>query len=136
LIWNGFRNIDESFAMPLFTIFRNLCMTPDSDPSRNPLLSIVAEMLNRCNKIGYLLIYFMKAGRRDSGEESTSAYSDLCRVMDESVDQRLVKDLRVCSIGNPPAVQGSLPMYSAWGNVGGNILHLIATLLKILFFHE
>ncbi len=81
--------------MPLFLIFKNLCLSPDSDRSRQPLLSIIAEMLSRCNKIGYLLLYFMKAGRRDSGDESSSAYSDLCQMIGESIDTQLCKDLRV-----------------------------------------
>jgi hypothetical protein len=89
------RSLDESFSLPLFLIFRNLCMTPDSDASRQPLLSLVAEMRQLRSNIAYLLLYFMKSGRRDTGDDDVAAYADLCQVMDQTVQDQLVLDLQV-----------------------------------------
>lgn len=36
------------FNQPLYVIFRNLCLTPDSDGTRQLLLSLIAEMCERC----------------------------------------------------------------------------------------
>ncbi|MFH4975146.1 hypothetical protein AB6A40_001855 [Gnathostoma spinigerum] len=90
--------LDEIFSRPIYVIFRNLCLTPDGDATRQPLLSIIAEMCEKCPCISYLLLFFLCSGRGDQSEMTTSAYSDLCRNLDISVDQQLVKDMEKCHV--------------------------------------
>lgn len=44
---SNFRVLEEMFNQPLYVIFRNLCLTPDSDATRQLLLSLIAEMCER-----------------------------------------------------------------------------------------
>jgi hypothetical protein len=56
-----FRNIEESIGRPLFVIFRNLVQMQDGNASSRPLLQVLVEMNTREQRIGYLMMYFLKA---------------------------------------------------------------------------
>ncbi|KAL3998528.1 hypothetical protein ACH3XW_15410 [Acanthocheilonema viteae] len=87
--------LEEMFNQPLYVIFRNLCLTPDSDATRQLLLSLIAEM---CSSISYLLLFFTSSNRRDQNDTAIAAYTDLCRLLDSSLIQQIVSDLQQCHI--------------------------------------
>lgn len=87
---------NDAFEHPFYLLFRHLCMTPEGDQSRRPMLHIIADMCDANDCIGYLLLYFIKDCRREeSADESVPAYTDLCNVMQVEVPQQLVDDLEV-----------------------------------------
>lgn len=67
-------SIEDSIGTPMFVMFRNLCQTPEDDPNRQPLLNILAEMSMHQNRLGYLLLYFLKASKVQ--ENRMSSYKD------------------------------------------------------------
>ncbi|CAG9534506.1 unnamed protein product [Cercopithifilaria johnstoni] len=90
--------LEEMFNQPLYVIFRNLCLTPDSDATRQLLLSLIAEMCERCSSISYLLLFFTSSNRRDQNDTAIAAYTDLCRLLDNPPIQQIVSDLQQCHI--------------------------------------
>jgi integrator complex subunit 3 len=53
--------MEDSLSKPFFVLFRNLCMTPEGDPSRSLLLTVLAEFARFQKRLGYHLLYFLKA---------------------------------------------------------------------------
>ncbi|RCN24481.1 hypothetical protein ANCCAN_29821, partial [Ancylostoma caninum] len=52
----------DSFAHPLFIIFRNLCYTPDTDATtRSLMVNMIATMRDYDNTVTYLMLFFIKA---------------------------------------------------------------------------
>lgn len=86
----------EVFSQPIYVLFRNLCFTPDGDATREPMLSIIAEMCLKCSSVSYLLLFFICSGRGDQSDCTTSAYTDLCRLLNRSPIQQIVSDLEQC----------------------------------------
>ncbi|VDN34128.1 unnamed protein product [Gongylonema pulchrum] len=82
----------------MYVIFRNLCLTPDGDAARQPLLSLIAEMCEKCSSISYLLLFFTSSNRRDQNDTAITAYTDLCRMLDISPIQQIVSDLEQCHL--------------------------------------
>lgn len=91
----------------IFFPLRNLCQTPEDDPNRQPLLNILAEMSMHQNRLGYLLLYFLKASK--APENRMSSYKDYVNTQgswapvtrhSESKDLAtyLLNDLKVCWI--------------------------------------
>ncbi|XP_042903927.1 integrator complex subunit 3 isoform X2 [Parasteatoda tepidariorum] len=98
-------SIEDSIGTPLFVMFRNLCQTPPEDPNRQPLLNILAEMSMHQNRLGYLLLYFLKASKIQESKMST--YKDYVNTQgswapvtrnSESKDLAtcLLNDLKMC----------------------------------------
>ncbi|KAG1669362.1 Integrator complex subunit 3 [Nymphon striatum] len=89
-------SIEDSIGAPLFVLFRNLCHTPEDDPSRQPLLLILSEMSIKQSKIGFLLLYFHKASNLNRNK--MSAYRDYCKMNDSRCDLStcLLNDLMLC----------------------------------------
>uniref|UniRef100_A0A0K0D8D0 Ufd2P_core domain-containing protein n=1 Tax=Angiostrongylus cantonensis TaxID=6313 RepID=A0A0K0D8D0_ANGCA len=51
----------DSFAHPLFIIFRNLCYTPDTDATtRSLMVNMIATMRDYDNTVTYLMLFFIK----------------------------------------------------------------------------
>ncbi|MCP9258020.1 hypothetical protein DINM_001184 [Dirofilaria immitis] len=89
----------EMFNQPLYVIFRNLCLTPDSDATRQLLLSLIAEMCERFVLIYIIfIIIFTSSNRRDQNDTAIAAYTDLCRLLDNPLIQQIVSDLQQCHI--------------------------------------
>lgn len=89
----------------LYIYNRNLCQTPEDDPNRQPLLNILAEMSMHQNRLGYLLLYFLKASKVQ--ENRMSSYKDYVNTQgswapvtrnSETKDlaTSLLSDLKVC----------------------------------------
>ncbi|GFY70429.1 integrator complex subunit 3 [Trichonephila inaurata madagascariensis] len=98
-------SIEDSIGTPLFVMFRNLCQTPEDDPNRQPLLNILAEMSMHQCRLGYLLLYYLKASK--SHENRMSSYKDYVNTLgswapvtrnSESKDlaTSLLNDLKMC----------------------------------------
>ncbi|GIY82793.1 hypothetical protein CDAR_608791 [Caerostris darwini] len=98
-------SIEDSIGTPLFVMFRNLCQTPDDDPNRQPLLNILAEMsLHQC-KLGYLLLYYLKASKAQENRMSTykdyvhtqGSWAPVTRNMEsKDLASSLLNDLKMC----------------------------------------
>ncbi|KAH7722317.1 Integrator complex subunit 3 [Aphelenchoides avenae] len=105
---------NDAFDNAFYTLFRNLCMTPEGDQTRRPLLHIIADMCETNDCVGYLLLYFIKDGRReDSAEEPVSAYMDLCNTMQVEVMQQVVEDLEHCVLDDHQLFAHLLPFLFA-----------------------
>ncbi|KHN82548.1 Integrator complex subunit 3 [Toxocara canis] len=90
--------LDQIFSDPLYVIFRSFCLLPDDDAMRQPMLSLICEMRERCSSVSYLLLFFIFSGRGNQGEIDTSAYKDLCRELGKPLMQQLVTDLDMCHL--------------------------------------
>lgn len=86
--------LEDSIGRPLFVMFRNLIQLPEDDPRRHPILSVLAEMLSHQPRVGYLLLYFLKACKLNDGK--SSAYSEFCQTLDKEVESCLLSDLKLC----------------------------------------
>lgn len=88
-------SIEDSIGAPLFVMFRNLCQMPEEDPSRQPILMLLAEMYTRQTKIGYHLLYYSKASKMNDVKMST--YRDFCKGLEgRDLEACLLHDLRLC----------------------------------------
>lgn len=89
----------EEFSIPIFAIFRHLCMTQEGDASRRPLLMIITDMREKCENIGFLFLYFIKVSFQTgttNNDSAIDAYSEFCKYMDKTIEEQLIEDLQVC----------------------------------------
>ncbi|RCN34118.1 hypothetical protein ANCCAN_20033 [Ancylostoma caninum] len=88
----------DSFAHPLFIIFRNLCYTPDTDATtRSLMVNMIATMRDYDNTVTYLMLFFIKANNGLSNE-CISCYRDVARARDEETETLITADLQQCAI--------------------------------------
>lgn len=88
----------DSFAHPLFIIFRNLCYTPETDTTtRSLMVNMIATMREHDNTITYLMLYFIKANDGLSSE-CISCYRDVARARDEEIETLISADLQQCAV--------------------------------------
>ncbi|KAK6726857.1 hypothetical protein RB195_004889 [Necator americanus] len=88
----------DSFAHPLFIIFRNLCYTPDTDATtRSLMVNMIATMRDYDNTVTYLMLFFIKANDGLSSE-CISCYRDVARARDEEIETLLTADLQQCAV--------------------------------------
>lgn len=98
-------SIEDSIGTPLFVMFRNLCQTPEDDPNRQPLLNILAEISIHQHRLGYLLLYFLKANK--SQDNKMSVYKDYVNTQGswapvtrnsetKDLNTGLLSDLKMC----------------------------------------
>ncbi|PSN45263.1 Integrator complex subunit 3 [Blattella germanica] len=86
--------LEDSIGRPLFVMFRNVVQLPEDDPRRHPILSVLTEMSSHQPRVGYLLLYFLKACKLNDGK--SSAYSDFCQTLDKELESCLLSDLKLC----------------------------------------
>ncbi|XP_069697263.1 integrator complex subunit 3 isoform X2 [Periplaneta americana] len=86
--------LEDSIGRPLFVMFRNVVQLPEDDSRRHPIFSVLAEMSSHQPRVGYLLLYFLKACKLNDGK--LSAYSDFCQALDKEVESCLLSDLKLC----------------------------------------
>ncbi|XP_021933684.1 integrator complex subunit 3 isoform X2 [Zootermopsis nevadensis] len=86
--------LEDSIGRPLFVMFRNVVQLPEDDLRRHPILSVLAEMSSHQPRVGYLLLYFLKACKLNDGK--SSAYSEFCQVLDKELESCLLSDLKLC----------------------------------------
>jgi len=91
-------SIEDSIGQPLFVIFRSLCEISDIDPSRQPVLSVLAEMYALQPRLGYYLLYYLRCYTQLDSKSKANLYKDLCEAIDDnnSLDICLVNDMRQC----------------------------------------
>ncbi|XP_003366644.1 putative integrator complex subunit 3 [Trichinella spiralis] len=63
---------DDNLNEPLFMIFRNLCLTPEDDPSRKPLLLLLAKMYEKQQRLG-----FGEIGRQQFGRDVGARFENV-----------------------------------------------------------
>lgn len=88
-------SIEDSIGSPTFVMFRNLCQTPEEDPSRQPLLMILTELATLQPRLGYLLLYFVKVSR--ISDDKMSSYRDYVKSFEsKDLSSSLLSDLKLC----------------------------------------
>lgn len=86
--------VEDSIGRPLFVMYRNVIQLPEDDTRRLPILSVLAEMSSHEPRVGYLLLYFLKACKLN--DEKSSAYTNFCQALDKEVESCLLSDLKLC----------------------------------------
>ena len=91
-------NIEDSIGQPLFVMFRSLCEISEIDPARTPVLTVLAELYGLQPRLGYYLLYYLKAYNKLDSKSRSSLYKDLMLTIDDnnSLDICLVNDMRQC----------------------------------------
>ena len=87
--------IEDSIGTPLFVMFRNLCQTPEEDPNRSLLLNLLAEMGTNHPRIGYLLLYYLKASKTPNSVR-VDLYREYARIYGKDLTTCLLFDMRSC----------------------------------------
>ena len=55
------RSLEESVCKPVCLVFRNLCTMQEDNSGFSVLLDMLAELYQKQPKIGYHLLYYLKA---------------------------------------------------------------------------
>lgn len=55
------RSLEDSVCKPVCLIFRNLCQMQEDNSGFSVLLDLLAELYQKQPKIGYHLLYYLKA---------------------------------------------------------------------------
>ncbi|KAI0237347.1 Integrator complex subunit 3 [Lamellibrachia satsuma] len=123
--------LEDSIGTPLFVIFRNICQTPEEDPSRQPLLMLLEEMSNKQTRIAYLFLYFLKVSKVQT-DEKMLAYKDFCKNMENrDLKTCLMTDLTLCQEDDVRLFSFLIPdIYTQFPSIAiGNseLLHLIVS---------
>ncbi|XP_063669522.1 integrator complex subunit 3 isoform X5 [Pan troglodytes] len=62
------RSLEESVGKPLYLIFRNLCQMQEDNSSFSLLLDLLSELYQKQPKIGYHLLYYLRASKAAAGK--------------------------------------------------------------------
>ncbi|XP_015668829.1 integrator complex subunit 3 [Protobothrops mucrosquamatus] len=63
-------SLEESVGKPLYLIFRNLCQMQEDNSSFSVLLDLLSELYQKQPKIGFHLLYYLKASKAAAGKMS------------------------------------------------------------------
>ncbi|XP_004714684.1 integrator complex subunit 3 isoform X1 [Echinops telfairi] len=61
-------SLEESVGKPLYLIFRNLCQMQEDNSSFSLLLDLLSELYQKQPKIGYHLLYYLRASKAAAGK--------------------------------------------------------------------
>uniref|UniRef100_A0ACB8G778 Integrator complex subunit 3 n=1 Tax=Sphaerodactylus townsendi TaxID=933632 RepID=A0ACB8G778_9SAUR len=61
-------SLEESVGKPLYLIFRNLCQMQEDNSGFSVLLDLLSELYQKQPKIGYHLLYYLKASKAAAGK--------------------------------------------------------------------
>uniref|UniRef100_A0A669QT17 Integrator complex subunit 3 n=1 Tax=Phasianus colchicus TaxID=9054 RepID=A0A669QT17_PHACC len=61
-------SLEESVGKPLYLIFRNLCQMQEDNSGFSLLLDLLSELYQKQPKIGYHLLYYLKASKAAAGK--------------------------------------------------------------------
>ncbi|XP_023931443.1 integrator complex subunit 3 [Lingula anatina] len=123
-------SVEDSIGSPLFVLFRNLCQTPEEDPSRQPLLTLIGEMYAKQSRIGYYMLYYLKVGK--IVDDKMSTYKDFCKTLENrDIESCLMTDLRLCQEDDVRLFTYLIPdIYTQFPNIAigsAELLHLIVS---------
>ncbi|CAG2110959.1 unnamed protein product, partial [Medioppia subpectinata] len=126
--------LEDSIGTPLFVMFRNLCQTAEEDPNRIPLLNLLAEMGANNSRIGYSMIYYLKASK--SVDNRMSSYREYVRALGKDLTGCLLSDLKSCQSDDVNMFCYLIPdIYTQFSNIAiGNsdLLNLIVSCIDSL----
>ena len=121
--------LEDSIGTPFFVMFRNLCQTAEEDPNRFPLLNLLAEMGANNSRIGYSLIYYLKASK--SSDNKMSSYREYVRTLGKDLSGCLLSDLKSCQMDDVNMFCYLLPdIYTQFSNItigNSELLNLIVS---------
>ncbi|XP_054160466.1 integrator complex subunit 3-like [Oppia nitens] len=121
--------LEDSIGKPLFVMFRNLCQTAEEDPNRIPLLNLLAEMGANNARIGYSMMYYLKATK--SLDNRMSSYREYVRALGKDLTGCLLSDLKSCQSDDVYMFCYLIPdIYTQFANIAiGNsdLLNLIVS---------
>uniref|UniRef100_A0A914LBP3 SOSS complex subunit A homolog n=1 Tax=Meloidogyne incognita TaxID=6306 RepID=A0A914LBP3_MELIC len=115
--------ISEIMEQPLYRFFKTLCRSGEETDTRQFLLSILKKMMEECNRIGYLFLFFLSSIERENNvsgsgggggsgrssrlgnngsswpsvDQAVGTYKTVCQLMDTEWEKQLAKDLEQCS---------------------------------------
>uniref|UniRef100_A0A672LBR4 Integrator complex subunit 3-like n=2 Tax=Sinocyclocheilus grahami TaxID=75366 RepID=A0A672LBR4_SINGR len=138
-------SLEESVCKPVCLIFRNLCQMQEDNSGFSVLLDLLAELYQKQPKIGYHLLYYLKASKAAAGKMSlyesfaqATALGDLhtCLMMDMKACQE--DDVRLlCYL--TPSIYSEFPDETL---CSGELLNMIvavidsAQFLLYFFFNQ
>ncbi|XP_064201684.1 integrator complex subunit 3-like [Anguilla rostrata] len=109
-------SLEESVCKPVCLVFRNLCQMQEDNSGFSVLLDMLAELYQKQPKIGYHLLYYLKASKAAMGKMSlyeafaqATALGDLhtCLMMDMKACQE--DDVRLLCYLTPSILSASPP---------------------------
>ncbi|GLH05303.1 Integrator complex subunit 3 homolog [Gryllus bimaculatus] len=119
--------VEDSIGRPLFVLLRGAAQMPEDDSRRLPLLALLAEMAGHMPRLGYLLLYFLKACKLS--EVKASVYKDFCQALDRDLEASLLADLKLCQEEDVPLLCWLVPeVYAQFPDVAVDhvgLLHLV-----------
>ncbi|CAK5090647.1 unnamed protein product [Meloidogyne enterolobii] len=111
--------ISEIMEQPFYRFFKTLCRSGEETDTRQFLLSILKKMMEECNRIGYLFLFFLSSIERENNgngggsgrssrlgnngsswpsvDQAVETYKTVCQLMDTEWEKQLAKDLEQCS---------------------------------------
>ncbi|XP_066993064.2 integrator complex subunit 3 isoform X2 [Anabrus simplex] len=121
--------LEDSIGRPLFVLFRNVTQLPEDDSRRLPLLAVLADMKNQHARIGYLLLFFLKACKLNDGK--ASVYRDFCQTLEKDLETCLLSDLKLCQEDDVDMLCWLVPeVYAQFPSVAvghAQLLHLVVS---------
>ncbi|XP_076035638.1 integrator complex subunit 3 isoform X2 [Oratosquilla oratoria] len=141
-------SLQESLGKPFYVILDSLVTLPEDDRRRQPLLQLLVEMHKINARVGYHLIYFLKASnirtekeKTQENETSMQTYRDLCRTAGQKdFAGFMIKDLQLCSEDDPRLLTWVMPdLYNSFPKQtqgSADLLQLILERLDSLQLHD
>ncbi|XP_057365693.1 integrator complex subunit 3-like [Daphnia carinata] len=88
--------MEESISRPLFVLLRSFAeMVDDDSKSRSPIAELLVELYKLQPKMGYFLLYFLRASK--ASESKFASYREVCQARDMEVAHCLLEDLKICA---------------------------------------
>ena len=85
-------SLEDSIGSPFFVLLRNLCETPEQDPARFTLVTLVSDLSSQVSCVGYSLLYYLKVSK----SIDVSPYKEFAKVSAKDLSSCLLNDLKTC----------------------------------------
>lgn len=127
------RELEESLESPLYTLFGKLIHLPVHDIGRETIVKLLQEMKAREPRLGYHLLYYLRASDQD--EENLSVYEEFTKSCKDfkSISNSLLEDMKICQAYDPRLFVYLVPaMYRKFSKVlvgNGDMLHLMVSIV-------
>ena len=127
------RELEDSLESPLYTLFGKLIHLPMHDIGRESIVKLLQEMKAREPKLGYHLLYYLRASDQD--EENLSVYEEFAKSTKDfkSTLESLLEDMKMCQMYDPRLFVYLVPaLYRKFSKVlvgNSEMLHLMVSIV-------